>query len=124
MRLVLCDRCQRHVRRGDSICPFCGAPRPASRAGLGAAVILGTGLSVGCGTGSDLGNQGPTALDGSADSSAGDAGQRDGRVTDARDEQPAVAYGPAPAYGLPPPDRDAGIVTLYAAVPAPVPKID
>jgi hypothetical protein len=104
------------------VCPFCGAPRTAPRLGLGTAVILGTGLCLGgCGSGTDLGGDAGVSTDGSSQSDSGAA--------DARDDQPVMLYGPAPAYGLPPPDAsadDAGAVALYAAVPlyASVPKVE
>ena len=112
MALVVCSQCRRHVKRGESVCPFCGAPQSAPgglRRGLGAAVFLGAGLAVGgCGSGTDLGG--------------GDAGvAADGSSADARDEQPAILYAPIPydagdagdAGGA----EDAGAVALYAAVP-------
>jgi hypothetical protein len=123
MALVVCEQCRRHVRHGESVCPFCGALRTPSRLGLGTAVILGAGLCLGgCGSGTDLGGgDAGVSTDGSSDSGAGDA----------RDELPAVMYGPAPAYGLPPPDAsadaaDAGAIALYAAVPlyASVPHVE
>ena len=45
--LVVCQQCQRHVKRADSVCPFCGAPvLTALRAALGASLVLGMGLAV------------------------------------------------------------------------------
>ena len=125
MRLVVCEQCRRHFRGGESVCPFCGAPRSGPRRGLGTAVILGTGLCLGgCGSGTDLGG-GDASV--STDGSSGN----DSGVRDARDDQPVMLYGPAPAYGLPPPDAsadaaDAGAVALYAAVPlyASVPHVE
>jgi hypothetical protein len=126
MALVICGRCQRHVKRGESVCPFCGAPRSAPgglRRGLGAAVVLGAGLCVGgCGTGSDLGNEDSGVwVDGSSDSGSRDSGVRDGQAADARDEQPAVLD--AGDTGT---DIDAGAVPPYGPVPlyASVPHID
>ena len=50
--LVVCQQCQRHVKRADSVCPFCGAPvLTALRAALGRTLALGMGLaasSYGC----------------------------------------------------------------------------
>ena len=50
MALVVCGVCRRHVKRADSVCPFCGASMPkAFRPGLGGALVLGMGLAVaGC----------------------------------------------------------------------------
>jgi hypothetical protein len=47
MALVVCRRCQRHVKRADSVCPFCGAPMPTTlRPALGGALVLGMGLAM------------------------------------------------------------------------------
>jgi hypothetical protein len=111
MALVICGRCQRHVKRGEPVCPFCGTPQPSGlRRSLGAAVILGAGLAVGgCGTGSDLGgDDAGMSVDGSSDSGSTDSGIRDGQAADARSDAGDAAtevdagavppYGPVPAY--------------------------
>jgi hypothetical protein len=47
MALVVCGVCQRHVKRADSLCPFCGATMPREfRPALGGALVLGVGLAV------------------------------------------------------------------------------
>ncbi len=47
MALVVCSVCRRHVKRTDSVCPFCGAAMPTGfRPGLGGALVLGMGLAV------------------------------------------------------------------------------
>jgi hypothetical protein len=55
MNLVVCGACQRHVKRGDSVCPFCGKsltallrPAPAGALALGIAVAMAS-----CGNGND-----------------------------------------------------------------------
>jgi hypothetical protein len=72
MALVTCRRCQRHVRREDATCPFCGAPmaRDLGSRAVGAALVLGFGLTLG--------------------SCAGD---------DDDDPNPVNVYGPAPCEG-------------------------
>jgi hypothetical protein len=47
MALVLCRRCQRHIRREDATCPFCGTSMPGELGSLGAAMVLGLGLTLG-----------------------------------------------------------------------------
>jgi hypothetical protein len=113
--LAICGRCQRHVKRGELVCPFCGAPQPSAlRRSLGAAVVLGAGLCVGgCGTGSDLGNEDSgVGVDGSSDSGSRDSGVRDGQAADARDDAgdagTDIDAGPVPPYGP---------VPIYASVP-------
>lgn len=54
MALVICGACDRHLRRGDAVCPFCGAPavaasvdvRPRTR-GTRLALLLGGAVAVG-----------------------------------------------------------------------------
>jgi hypothetical protein len=47
MALVVCGACQCHVKRADSVCPFCGASMPMGFSpGLGEALLLGMGLAV------------------------------------------------------------------------------
>jgi len=120
MALVICERCRRHVKRGESVCPFCGAPRSSPgglRRSLGAAVVLGAGLAVGgCGINSDLGNEDSgvsvdgSSGDGSTDSGVRDASIRDGQAADARSDagDAGIDAGPVPPYGP---------VPLYASVP-------
>lgn len=38
MQLVLCDRCARHLRIGERLCPFCGVKRAAIGVALGVAL--------------------------------------------------------------------------------------
>jgi hypothetical protein len=124
MALVVCGRCQRHVKRGEAVCPFCGAPRSAARLGLGAAVILGTGLCLGgCGTSSDLGGGDASAsTDGSSESDSG--------VQDARHEGSIITdsgYLPYDSGGFAPTDAaDVGPVPPYGPVPiySSVPKVE
>jgi hypothetical protein len=124
MALLVCGQCRRHVKRGESVCPFCGTPQPSGlRRGLGAAVILGAGLAVsGCGSGTDLGGDAGASVDGSSDS---DASASDAGVADARDEQPVTLYGPAPTDAAVDVE-DGGMVALYAAVPiySSVPRVE
>jgi hypothetical protein len=52
MALMVCDVCQRHVKRAESVCPFCGASMPTGFGPvLGGALVLGIGLAmVSCST--------------------------------------------------------------------------
>jgi hypothetical protein len=79
MALVVCGVCQRHVKRADSVCPFCGASVPtAFRPVLGGALVLGVGLAM-ASCGNDANSvplYGPASFDGSVP--IGDGGTASG----------------------------------------------
>ena len=133
MALVLCRGCQRHVKRGEAVCPFCGTAQSSERVlgrALGSAMLLGVGLAVAscggefapeddAGTTVDSGSvtplygpvpaYGPPPDAGNSDSGTVDAGTDAGKSDAAIDAGPIAAYGPVPMYGP---------VPAYAATPA------
>jgi hypothetical protein len=91
-RLVVCVHCDRHVRRSEHACPFCGKALPAQPK-TGAAVVAASIVAVamlGCGGAQP-------------------------------DPKPAPAYGPPPTEDPAPPADEADAVE-DGVVPAPVPE--
>jgi hypothetical protein len=114
MALMVCTRCERHVRKDDERCPFCDAPltpeAPSSRGPrVSRGALLGAvGLAIACGT---------TAPpdDGGTDDAAKQDSAYDGPVAayggppiDASPPADAKSELPAPAYGGPPTDGGGG----------------
>ena len=95
MDLVLCSACQRHVKKDEKACPFCGAQRRglAAKAGIVAGIALGLAVA-GCENATPLYGLPPV-----------DSGVADANMS--------TLYG-VPDLGL----DDASIVPLYG--PAPV----
>jgi hypothetical protein len=106
MKLTLCPSCHRHVRPTEIACPFCDANvEDMSKAGLGAAVVLGLGLAVaGCSSSSDPRTVSPAYMacttcgyeDAGSDGAEKDAATRDAAVTDSSTHD--SGRGVAPAY--------------------------
>ncbi len=108
--LVPCPGCSRHVRSGESVCPFCGSgfdanplpspiPGTSLRLGRGAMFVFASALTV-AGCGSTVGG---------GDTVDNDAATQDQVTTD--------NGGIAPAYGLPVDSGNGGL--RYGAPPPP-----
>lgn len=133
MPFVPCPSCRRHVRAGDSSCPFCaaslasaGQPVPAASTRLGRGALFAFAVSVAACGGStetetkDTGVATDTGGPAPAYGAPVDTGVADTGVTDtggavaaygappdtgvADTGTPTDDGGPAPAYGLPPSD--------------------
>jgi hypothetical protein len=131
MELVLCSGCERHVKKDERACPFCGAQRRAfaAKAGIVAGIALSLAVA-GCENAQpayglpppDLGvDSGMTPLYG-----APDLGLADASATDSGLEDAAIVplYGPAPTDAGPDASQvdsgfeDASVIALYGPAPA------
>src|SRR5262249_46659282 len=128
MTLIPCPSCRRHVRAGDSSCPFCTSALPADHASravpsattrLGRSALFAFAVSVSACGGSTEGE--PTTTDtGTSKTDTGTSKTDTGSASDTSVDDtggPVAAYGapadtgtmdddggPAPLYGLPPSD--------------------
>ena len=124
MRLTLCPCCHRHVKNGDSCCPFCGTQNAASglpSAGLILALAVGAGTLAACGS-SDSTPSGGGGSGGSPDKDA-TADTLDDSSFEGGDAGSGGVYGPPPdasldaAYGPPPDDAAPDMMGAYGPPP-------
>ena len=103
MRLTICQCCRRHVKTGDSTCPFCGTRNTASgmsSAGLFVAIAVGASALAACGTSDTT----PGGAGGAAGQDAGFSGAYGGAVGwDSAAGAAGYDGGYAGAYGGAPP---------------------
>ncbi len=106
MGFLLCKGCQRHVRRDDAACPFCGSAELQGTTKVGARLARGAMLgaaavALACSSsspGDDAGTDAATQDSGYDAMQAAYGGPPDASAFDATPD------GPAPAYGGPPVD--------------------
>lgn len=115
MALIPCSSCDRHVRPGDSACPFCGAAmlRPAPlRSGLAAMTLAIPLAMASCRAKTKYGGPPPpetapveqtTAADPNQDSTAPEPATTSGAEADTDDGSERLE---APMYGTPPEPGD------------------
>jgi hypothetical protein len=132
MRLIPCPCCQRHVKIGDTRCPFCGTQSASSSipsTGLLLALAVGAGTLVACSS-SDSGGTGTGGTGGSTDKDASADSSETGQGGTGGTGGVSGAYGPPAdanwdtnpqldaAYGPPPEDAmDEPIQGAYGPAP-------
>lgn len=99
-RLIVCARCHRHVKLGDT-CPFC---RARAAVGLAGAVAVGLGMSLAAACGSTV--VGPGGASAST-TIGGDVGGAGGTTSSGTTSSDTGYGGVLPPYGPPPPWKDA-----------------
>jgi hypothetical protein len=124
-----CEACERHIKGGETACPFCGATLSAgfgtcakptasrAKAPLTRAAILfvGAAAAAACDGAVEPGDDAGNVADASSDVSSSDAARDDGN--------PVALYGPVPVDASPAKDSAAddadtgGPVALYGPVP-------
>lgn len=109
--LVLCERCQRHVKRRDAACPFCKVRMPVrSVLGLAGALLVGVEVSLtACGGSTRSLYAGPPGGGGAGGlDSTGGRGGTTATLSSSSSSSTTDSGGMGGAYGPPPPPFDDG----------------
>jgi hypothetical protein len=104
MKLVPCDRCARHLRIGERLCPFCGLTRAALGVALGIAMV---GCGGGAASRSDTttpAENGTEEQHATTDEPTTDTPPSDEPTSDEPGERGPDGVGAVAAYGAPAPD--------------------
>jgi hypothetical protein len=112
MGLLLCARCERHVRSDDEACPFCGAtqrqaPSPRAKSRLSRGAMIGAAaVAMACSSGTPQDDAG--ANDSGPDTVQAAYGGPPIEAGPDVQQKDAAPDGPIAAYGGPPIDAGGG----------------